>query len=820
MARLPRYQSSGVRARQPQSIDFAGYRESARASSQFSKSLDQMSGFLYKKAEQQAVRSGLERVRSEGAQPLLEEMQAQGGPRGLEETTAYDAANRIAVAEIQSEAELEITRIFDDGQKNNQSYSAIQAQLQDVRDGFPAALSDIDPVSAGTLRVRLSEATQKAEMRYANWYTKKQQAAAAKRRNVAAGNKGETIVKNAITPGYTLEEIQNDVAKGAEDLRDMGASDENVQAWSESVIKEAARENFIFNFYQQPIDQQKQTMERVLSGEETLPGLDFEDSIRLVNGTLRPEYNRSLSVVTAQSEFVVDKTEEASEVLESGGVLTQETLSGLQAQASEIAEYDNGASVAAVRSLEADNEFFSQLRVSSYSEVEGIVNDLADGADGTLDTAQEVKRYEQAQKFFSNMKTQINADPMGYAERTGFIERRPILGLDEQGRPVIDQDALQERALQSRQVSNHLGLSAPKVLFADEARQLSLALEKADGAAKLDILATLASFDASVGQVLTDVAEYTPGMSLVGGLVASDNQQAAYLAVAGMDRLKTGEKPIEFTPTNIDPVFRDVFERAVTTPEHTKAIKNVAKAIYTEMAAQQGLDEFDKDVYTEALQMAAGQKTVGREVYGGIQDVRSVPTYINPSMTAGSMETILDNFNAQSVEDLTGQVIEPRLANDIRTNENYKLKNIGGDKYVIEHSDLANAVVQDVRGVPITFTSKQMLQILATPEQPSLDVPSGLQAPTVPEAEFSGQAMSAVQVPPTPGAMRTDTLDAPPSYREGEDAEIDRFISSVPSDVMLNNTEQFSEYVDYLFNQRDLGKPLISFSKFSKKAAK
>jgi len=163
MARLPRLTSAGVQAVIPRSVDFAGFRGEAAVGTTMSQTFDQMSDFLYKTAQKESVEAGLERVRTEGAQPILEAMRAQGGPQGLEEETAYKAANKIAVAEIQTEAELEIAKILTDGQNNKTPYSAIQSQLKSVSDGFPAALSDIDPVSAALLRNNLQGKTEKQD---------------------------------------------------------------------------------------------------------------------------------------------------------------------------------------------------------------------------------------------------------------------------------------------------------------------------------------------------------------------------------------------------------------------------------------------------------------------------------------------------------------------------------------------------------------------------------------------------------------------------------------------------------------------------------
>jgi hypothetical protein len=737
MARLPRYQKLGVRDRQPQRISYAGFSEQARAGQAMSQAFGQMSDFLYKRAQTEAVDAGLQRVREEGAQPLLEQMQAQGGPRGLEERTAYEAANRIAVAEIRTEAELEITKILDQGQAKKLSYSAIQAQLKDISDGFPAALSDIDPVSAGLLRTQLQEATGKAELRYSKWWTGEIAKQRKVKQNTVAANEAEFILGNAVVPGYSTQAIDDDIAKGAQTLRDLGVKESLVESWSDDIKEKAYKENFLFDFYQKPIGEQRDLMESVLEGEKSLPGMDYEKSIRFVNGLLRPEYNRNLSAMKSQSDFVVNKAEDLEDILSSGGRVSQDVLASMRDRANDVAEFDGGAALKALNDLQETDTFFSQLRGSSLSEVEAMVIDLQDGVDGTMDTALEVTRYEQATKYLDNMRTQLKQDPMGFAERVGFIQRNDIISLDETGAPQIDQAALEERAIAAQRVQNYYQLPAPKLLFANEARQLGVVLDRAEGNAKLQLLGALSEFDVASGQVLTDLADYSPELALVGGLVNSNATEAAQLAVAGLDRIKAGEKPVEFTDTNTAPVYQDVFGRAVTTPKHAQAIKGVAKAIYAELSVMRGVDQFDAALYEEALQLAAGQRVINNDIYGGVQEVRGVQTYISPNQTAGSYERILDNITPEVVSKTLGQTLDSGLAMSINENDNYNVRNIGGDKYVIEYGKLGDAVVQDTDGNPIIFKGQELLDAMV-PVPGAITMLSQPTMPGAPEAAPAG----------------------------------------------------------------------------------
>ena len=727
MGRAPRYQRMGVRVRQPGNTRFAAQAEATRYQQAISQALGTMEDFVFKKGAEAAEQRGLESVRQEGAIPILESLNQQGGPRTIEEKTAYEAANRLAVAEIQTEAELDITKVLDEGQAKKTSYHSIQAKLSDIADGYSSALSNIDPVSAGILRQRLVEATGKADMRYAKWWSGEQETIRREKQNIVAGNKAQTIIQNATIPGATTLMIDAEIAAGADTLKDLGVDEAALQDWQDEVKASAYKNNYLFSFNQLTVDEQGDALKRIMSGkpEDLLPGMDYEDSVRFVNGLLRPEYNRNVSVLNSQSKYVVNKVSDQNKILESGGRVSQDVIQELRNRAIEVEQYDGGAAVQAVNELEGDANIYSGFRAMSLAEMEKTVGLYAEGIEGVgnegRDTMLEVKRYEQAAKFYQNMQTQIDQDAMGYAERVGFIERKEIVSIDEQGALQLDDVALSERALQAQQVADYYGLPQPKMLFADETRQLALILERAEGAAKLNLLGTLSSFNQASGQVLTDLADYNPNLALVGALVNAGATEAAKDAVAGLDRLDAGEKPIEFTPLNIDEVYFDVFDRAVAQPRQAQAIKGVAKAIYIERAARLGVSQFDPDLYEDSLQLASGHRLINGVEYGGIQEVRGVKTFINPSLDAGAYERMLNELTPEAIASVTGLDISPALASSINETDAYKLRNIGGDKYIIEYGKNGDVAVSDTEGRPVIFDSQELFDALIPQPQASQD---------------------------------------------------------------------------------------------------
>jgi hypothetical protein len=119
MAMLPRYQRLGVNAAQPRELDFANLREGVKQSQTISDVVGQMSDFVYKKAAASAERQGQEAVRDQGAQTVLGRIAKGGGPKNIAERAAYDLGSRIASAEIQNDAEVEISRILSEGRKKS-----------------------------------------------------------------------------------------------------------------------------------------------------------------------------------------------------------------------------------------------------------------------------------------------------------------------------------------------------------------------------------------------------------------------------------------------------------------------------------------------------------------------------------------------------------------------------------------------------------------------------------------------------------------------------------------------------------------------------
>ena len=294
MAILPRYQRIGLQTRQPQQMDFAATREQARLGQTISQQVDRMSDFAFKQAAQAAELRGQERVREEGALPTLEALREAGGPTTIAERAASDAANRIAVVEIESLAKQDMQNLVRDADKNNMSMSAFQASMADIQDGYAASLQAVDPVAAGVLSARLGDSAMTYQGRYSDIAFKKAEAAAKERVTQIVSIGSQEILDSATQPGATRESIEAAGAKLLSDQLELGVKEENARRVVDATLKEAIRQNRLYlydNAY--GVGGKRELLEEYK--KNPLPGYTYEQNrsfmISLENN-LKSEVNR------------------------------------------------------------------------------------------------------------------------------------------------------------------------------------------------------------------------------------------------------------------------------------------------------------------------------------------------------------------------------------------------------------------------------------------------------------------------------------------------------------------------------------------------
>ena len=307
MAILPRYQRIGLKTRQPQQMDFAAAREQAKLGQNISQQIDRMSDFAFKQGAQAAEVRGQERVREEGALPTLGALQEAGGPTTIAERAAFDAANRIAVVEIESLAKQDMQNLVREADKNNMPLTTFQASMANIQDGYAASLNVVDPVAAGVLSARLQDSSMTYQGRYSDITFTKAKAAAAERVAQIVTVSQQAILDSATQPGATRESIESAGSKLLADQLELGVKEKNARRVVDQTLKEAVRQNRLY-LYDNAADI---TAKRVLLEEyekNPLPGYTYEQN-RSFNNQL--QNNLNVQINRAQQTAVSDLTEAA-----------------------------------------------------------------------------------------------------------------------------------------------------------------------------------------------------------------------------------------------------------------------------------------------------------------------------------------------------------------------------------------------------------------------------------------------------------------------------------------------------------------------------
>lgn len=295
MAILPRYQRIGLKTRQPQQMDFAATREQARLGQTISQQVDRMSDFAFKQAAQAAELRGQERVREEGALPTLQALQEAGGPTTIAERAASDAANRIAVIEIESLAKQDMQNLVRNADKDNMSMPAFEASMADIQDGYAASMQAVDPVAAGVLSARLGDSAMTYQGRYSDIAFRKAEAAAKERVTQIVSVASQEILDSAIQPDATRETIEAAGAKLLKTQLELGVKEENARRVVDATLKQAIRQNRLYLYDNADGISAKKLLLKEYE-ENPLPGYTYEQNRSFMislDNNLKSEVNRA-----------------------------------------------------------------------------------------------------------------------------------------------------------------------------------------------------------------------------------------------------------------------------------------------------------------------------------------------------------------------------------------------------------------------------------------------------------------------------------------------------------------------------------------------
>jgi len=409
MARQPRYQGVGVRPRGIRDIDYAGFREQAQLGQTISSEFDRMGEFVFERGKEKAEQEGLKAVTEQGALPILEKIDQAGGPTTIAEKSAYNAANRIAVTEIQNEAELEITRIMEQAEVNVTPFTQVKKQLNSVADGFSASLSSIDPVAAGQLRSNLQTTVEKSSITYSSWYTKKQASLAADRRTTTGKNDAALIIKNipaifGADPDTGNLDAEIDL-KAQDYVQNQGWSQENADSWAETT-KEAARGQFVSFKIQNSDDVQlKEFIDNVITGKTSITGVYSKD-LKYATNAQTVLNSRIGAKKTEAKSIKQDIAEQIFITTNNGNPPSEDWMNAMSTRISSNGEYsiENKQQFLNLRVLKENLNSWSKMSATELEELKLQIKEVGlpgyvGSGEGPVDTPFEVETLNLVSKL-------------------------------------------------------------------------------------------------------------------------------------------------------------------------------------------------------------------------------------------------------------------------------------------------------------------------------------------------------------------------------------------------------------------------------------
>ncbi len=687
MAILPRYQRTGVRIAAPRELDFANLREGARLGQTVAQTVDRMSEFVYKKQAEAATRQGQQAVMDRGAQTVLSDIAKKGGPKSIAQKSAYELGSRVVSAEMQTSAEIEISRILDQAQTNQTPFSVVQQQLADITDGYPAALANADPETATILRTNIAGSTAKAGARYAEWYSGVQASAQKSRISDAASLGTANIKGNAVLPGVTFKEILDDIAIEAEKLSALGVSERELQVWEQSTYTQALKENVTYRFVQGDLNEKRQIISSL--DKEPLFGLDYTET-QSFKKSLSSEMSAGIAIAKGQASDVEDLISDQVDILTGGGMPDPETIAGLVTQIDNLGEFGTKAQGMIV-SLADKMQLSDVYRRMTPSDLKNEVDALAFGIPGEgkvgQDTLVETERLAFATKMLDTMRTEIKKDPNGYAARSGMTYIDPADGKTKrvEVKPInfSDPSSWSDRVTVARVVASKYS-QPPKYFSPEELTGLNTVLETGDRLAKQGILAAVVSSGGNVApDLLREIAPNNPEFAQIGALSLSGSQSAADAALRGMEVLAAGNDLPGFTPTNTQLPFGEMMGQSMAfLPTSRGLIEKTARLIYADKVQKNGYTEFDENAWKLSIQEAAGSNGE----FGGIQMVGAVATLIPTDITAEQFNEAMDNLDLLTIGIMTvtpkmtdGQLVSQEMIDAIK--EDYEVYAVGDGQY-------------------------------------------------------------------------------------------------------------------------------------------
>jgi len=677
--RLPRYQQTGIaidpyRAASMPSIDYSPLsRESRNLAQAQQGALDRVITFAGKIGMEQAEEKGRASVQTaEQARQVLEDTQKTGMPRSVYDKAAYDQANELVALQLQNDGRRLLSEKVN-AFKNDPNSDPIQflAEAADVRDGLESLTTLLDPKLKGRVsndldrikNVSFLEISERHNDRVAQQLKATTLAGLEQNgqdaiRIMSSGMANsenilfqelQRIRQYAIGGGFGPVEVERQIQSITEQAHMARFRKEYERAPNKAAFLKQVQSDIGAG----PIGELYDKEGNPLKQNRITRGIDVNRMGALVNEIEADLRARNAQFTALRTELKQDVSE-ISKIFSLGQIPSEGVVTEIQGRARRLGLPDNDPTMRQVNYLSVLRQNSIAFNKMSPLQLGDWIRDAQTKIQGQANLEQAML-VDVAQKSLAHKTTMLDKDPVSYMNQTGAAE---VKTLNFSAAPVDLVKQIGERVTQSKSFAASMN-SQPKYFSQDEANALNTFLQTATPDQQISLLGFMnQGFGKDSLNAMRELSKSAPEFAHVGGLAISGaSKQTLFDALNGAKQRQAGNKPFEGTgdaATKRNVIADQLGSAYAILPETRANILTTADNIYTQRAIVAGKTVFDEDMYTQAVQEAAGAiKHKNGKLYGGIIEYRGNRISIPSNISQDSFSNIIrkatyDDFVAAS----------------------------------------------------------------------------------------------------------------------------------------------------------------------------
>lgn len=443
--------------------------------------------------------------------------------------------------------------------------------------------------------------------------------------------------------------------------------------------------------------------------------LDLRPDVRrksaLIN-YMQAEISRENVKRNAELRIFRGQVKGAVNALKAGGNITEEDIALLKTRAHQLQDEETFNVLSDWVSHSNDMHMMSVMTPSNLDAIVGqeraAMENKRDAGEAITKT--DVDQLEAKEALLNNMSTQLEQDPLEWANTVGLIEKTPIIPtaqetIEVNGQEFRPQELMNSRIAQAEAVGAHYG-RPPKFLTEEEKTtfQKFLTDRNTSPDAKLSLLASLSGFGDRQDEVLAEISPKAPEYMHIAGLMTQGTQPSilsdameGLAIIQGAGTIK-GTRVLQTNTAEVADITDEVLGVAYReSPQTRKQVVNVAEAIYTARMFRKGKtdsSDFDEDEWQRALQESSGANFVEGTQFGGVTEYNGEKVHVPSWMETDEFEDFINELTDEDwrVGGFGGAPIFPKangeadpasMTKEIDIFSDLNLISIGNGQYIV-----------------------------------------------------------------------------------------------------------------------------------------